>query len=201
MREPKKGELFRYFSRNIFRGIVAFILLLVALLIFKQFVDEHYETYIKPVADQPIYVFSFFFISEITTGFIPPEMFMFLYLNSPALKFWKIVTLMTILSYIGGLCAFYIGRYFGTKGIVEKWKQHERYSKFIYYYNRFDGVMLIIAATTPVPYALVSMISGALGNTTIHYIKYAFTTRFIRFYLYAYVLWETGNIDFSFLFR
>jgi membrane protein YqaA with SNARE-associated domain len=201
MPEQKKRELLKYFSGNVIRGIIAFAIMLVALVALKQLVDEHYESYIKPVADKPLYVFTFFFVSELTTGFIPPEMFMFLYLNSPALKFWKVVTLMTVLSYIGGLCAFYIGRYLGKKGHVERWQKNERYAKFIDYYKRFDGIMLIIAATTPVPFALISMISGALGNTTMHYIKYAFTTRFIRFYLYAYVLWETGNIDFSALFR
>lgn len=196
-----RNELLKYFSGNLVRGVVAFAVLLVALITLKQLMHEHYESYIKPVADRPVYVFTFFFLSELTTGFVPPEMFMFLYLNGPVVRYWKVVTLMTLLSYIGGLCAFYVGRYLGNKGHIERWKHHPRYARFIDYYNRFDGIMLIIAATTPLPFALISMLSGALGNTVMHYMKFAFTTRFIRFYLYAYVLWETGKIDFTSLFR
>jgi membrane protein YqaA with SNARE-associated domain len=197
----KRKELFRYFSGNILRGIVAFVALLLVLLTFKNIVNEHYETWIRPVADQPFIVFSFFFLNEVTFGFLPPEIFMFLYLKDSAWVYWKWVTVMTVLSYIGGAGAFYIGRYLGTKGHLERWRANPRYGKFIEYYDKFDGILIIIAATTPVPFPLISMISGALGHTFWHYAKYAFTTRFIRFYLYAYVLWETGKIDFSALFR
>jgi len=197
----KRKELFKYFSGNVLRGILAFAALLLVLLTFKNIIDEHYETWIRPISDQPLIVFSFFFLNEVSFGFLPPEIFMFLYMNDGKWVYWKWVTVMTILSYIGGTGAFYIGRYLGTKGHLERWRLNPRYGKFIEYYDKFDGVLIVIAAVTPLPFALISMISGALGHTFLHYAKYAFTTRFIRFYLYAYVLWETGKIDFSALFR
>jgi len=197
----KRNELFKYFSGNIIRGAIGFVLLLLLLLTLKHFMDEYYEDWIVPVADRPVYVFSFFFISEITSGFIPPEVFMFLYLKKPTLTFWKIVAFMTLLSYIGGACAFFIGRYFGRRGHLERWRESPRYGKLIEYYDKFDGILLVIAAVTPLPFALVSMVSGALNHTFWHYMKFAFSVRFLRFFPYAYLLWKFGKVDWMQFFK
>ena len=190
----KQKELLHFFTTNFVRGLIMFAFLLLVFVIFRSFVSAHYEAWIRPIANQVGLVYSIFFINELIVGFIPPEFFMFLHIEEAPKTFWKFVSLMTILSYLGGACAYAIGRLTQNTGFVKKHLKNPVNAVYLDYYKRFGGIVILIAAITPVPFALTSLLSGTLNYPFSSYLKYA-SLRFLRFYPYAYILYTTGSID------
>lgn len=191
MTEYRK-EFRRFFTASFLRGLVAFVVVLGLFLVFRNYVNEHYEAWVAPVRDKPVIVYTFFFINELVLGLIPPEFFMFLHVGDSEWVFWQYVTLMCGLSYAGGMLAFYFGKSTRRTRFMRKIIVSPRARQWVMYYHKFGGILILIAAITPVPFALTSLLSGALDYDFKSYLKYA-SVRFLRFYPYAYAVYYLGQ--------
>lgn len=187
-----KKEIRQFLGKNLLQGLLAFAVLLVFFVFFKNFVQEHYQAWVTPVRDQPWIVYSVFFINELVLGLIPPEFFMFLHVQDSPTVFWLYVTLMTVLSYAGGTTAFVVGKRTRRTRFMRTIMVGKQARRWIMYYHRFGGILILIAAITPVPFALTSLISGVLDYDFKDYVKYAWV-RFLRFYPYAYAVYYLGT--------
>lgn len=185
-------EFRQFFTRNFFQGLLGFVLILVAFIVFQNFIKDHYEEWVLPIRDKPLIVYSIFYLNELVLGLIPPEFFMFLHVQDPPVTFWKFVTIMTVLSYAGGISAYYFGKATQRSRFMRVILVSPRFRPWRTRYNKFGGVLILIAAVTPVPFALTSLISGALNYSFKSYLKYAFV-RFLRFYPYAYAVYYLGK--------
>jgi len=71
------------------------------------------------------------------------------------------------------------------------------HEKFLFRYERFlrkyGGFLVIVAAATPLPFSGICMLVGAVQYNFGRFLMFA-ATRFLRFGLYAYVIWQANAI-------
>lgn len=188
-------EIFMFFSKNLLKGILAFIAIIIALLILKHFVDKYNLVFLSYIKDYPLAIYSLFLINEISLGILPPEIFMMLYTAETPEIYWKWISLMTLLAYLSGSIAFLVGIKIKKTIWYNNLTKQPNIQKYLFYYKRFDGALLSIAAMTPLPFSIISIISGATGHTFLHFVKYSFPFRFIRFFAYGYLLYNAFEAD------
>lgn len=185
MSEHRK-ELWRFVTANLFKGLLWFVLIVLAFVIFRNLFDD-YEKVLEGLQGRPFLIYSVFFLSEMSFGLIPPEVLMeiFSYPDKQWL-FWVHISIMTVLSYLGGIVAFYIGRLLDKVDVVHRFTANPKFAGNIELYKKYGGVLILISAVTPVPFATVSLISGALGFPLRTYLMWA-APRVLRFVVYGYL--------------
>lgn len=186
MSEHRK-ELWRFITSNLLKGFLWFGLIVLAFVIFRHLFDD-YERVLEGLQGRPFLIYSIFFLSEISLGLIPPEVIMEIYKSQGASWYWLHIGIMTVLSYLGGVVAFYIGRLLDKVDVVHKLTANPKFAGNINLYKKYGGVLILISAVTPVPFATVSLISGALGFSFRTYLLWA-SPRILRFVVYGYLFW------------
>jgi uncharacterized membrane protein YdjX (TVP38/TMEM64 family) len=187
-----KRDFYNYFSQNLIRGFIYLILLIVVLVLAKKYFATQYEAIEHWVSDDYWLMFLIFLISEIFVGVIPPELFMIWTKDDPATLYEWVIVAMSIISLGAGWINFYVGgrigeatffrRFFGRK--LKKYKRR---------YEQYGGGIIIVAALTPLPFALISLIAGSLAYPVKKYLKYS-TFRILRFVVYGLIIWFYGGI-------
>ncbi len=124
------------------------------------------------------------FISEIVIGFLPPDLFI---LWSQSLPYpWLMVLLLSTLSYLAGIVSYLIGERLHHLPKVHEWIDVKFAVQFTQI-RRFGGLLVVLAALTPLPFPIISTIAGMVGYRFRWYLMAALT-RFLRFALYAAVV-------------
>ncbi len=134
----------------------------------------------------PVTIFSLFFTSEIFMGLIPPEFF--IAWTSKTINPWLHVFLLSTLSYMVGLLAYYLGKKLFLLTAVRKYLE-TKVSKHIDNLKRWGGVFIFIGAMLPVPFSMVSLTSGLINYKIKHYLLWSMF-RYVRFFLYALVVFR-----------
>lgn len=176
------------FYQFIFRNSLKIILILAVLLGIIVYIERHVIDFdelfqIILARMDTMYIFLIFFISESFLGLIPPDFFI-VWANSfedPLLA----VSLLATLSYLGGLISQRIGYLISyhpkiNRYITLRFSQHYKSIK------KWGAVFIVIAALFPLPYAIISLISGILRYPFDRFI-FISIVRIPRFYLYAYL--------------
>ena len=178
----KKSGLLSFLFANIIKVllIIGFVVLLVWLL----------NELIINISDIPGYiianfhtgfVFVLFVLTESVLGMIPPDFFI-LWVSEFS-NFYLMVGLLGVLSYVGGLNAFFLGVLIRRIPFIRRWVE-KHYSDNIHKIRKWGAVFIILAAIFPLPYATVCTLAGV--------VKYPFTNllyiglfRIARFFIYA----------------
>ena len=175
----KKKGLYDYMWVNVLKIIVLYILIIVPLiLIVKHLVDFNsiFSTITQNFSDA--YVLTIFFISESFLGMIPPDIFMIwaTKFNSPIL----ILTILGVLSYIGGAISFQIG--YGLSKVPKISAYIElKLETYILLTRKWGGAFIVIAALFPFsPLSLVVMAAGMLKYPFRLYLFFGLS-RIVRF--------------------
>lgn len=135
----------------------------------------------------PIAVISWLFASEVVIGVLPPEGFI-LWAKSFSQPYGMVFILASV-SYLGGLISFFIGTRLYRLPRIHRWVD-EKFSDQITQIKRFGGLLIALAALTPLPYPLISMIAG-LAGVRFHLFARVALIRYLRFFIYAAVLFGT----------
>ena len=124
------------------------------------------------------------FASEIMVGILPTDLFIIWTksLSHP----WLMVGILASLSYLAGVISYGIGQQLHRLPRVKRWVD-EKFAAQFTKIRRFGGLLVVLAALTPLPFPLVSTIAGMVGYRFQWYL-WAALTRFIRFALYAAVI-------------
>ncbi len=184
-RYNKKVGLYRFFKNN-YRSILIIAGAFIALvLLLNYFFDiETIATYIVDNYST-LFVLLIFYSSETILGLIPPDFFI---LWVKAFQYpYLMVGVLAIISYLGGLTAYGIGRRLRNIKRIKMYLE-DRYREHVHKIRKWGGIFIVIAALLPLPYATICMLSGVL--------KYPFTRllylgifRIARFFIYALVLY------------
>ncbi len=134
----------------------------------------------------PFGLISLFFFSEISIGFITPEL-LIVWADETLKPKWMLI-LLASLSYVAGILGYFLGQFWRTRAFVRNFIL-ERYSETFIQLNHFGGLLIILAALTPLPYPIVSQLSG-VNNYPFQ--KFALLTlvRFLRFAIYGALLYK-----------
>jgi|GEM_PF-4309585 len=100
----------------------------------------------------------------------------------------KIVSYCTIFSVAGGIVGYMIGLWgyemFG-QSIIRTYGYTQQVDTIRNYYEQYGLIFLIIASLTPVPYKLVTILSGVMSFNIVLFIIVSLIARGIRFWLVA----------------
>ena len=134
----------------------------------------------------PAGLISVFFFSEVSFGFITPEL-LIVWADETLKPNWMLALLAT-LSYTAGIASYFIGRFWSTRKIVRE-RILERNATTMDQLRRFGGLLIILAALTPLPYPIVCQLSG-MNKYPFKYFVWITLVRFLRFGLYGVLLFS-----------
>ncbi|MFT6947785.1 MAG: membrane protein YqaA with SNARE-associated domain [Vicingaceae bacterium] len=181
----KRKGVYTFLWKNSLKIIAGFGILIGAFLIFKEFVPN-YNTKLESLLNSinTGWALSIFFISETILGLIPPDLFIIWSkkFDSP----YTMVSLLAMLSYLGGTIAYFIGKYIGSLPKIENWIL-AKFSNHFQLIQSWGGVLIVFAALFPLPFSSICLVAGAVRFPFKTFLLLALF-RFIRFFGYALVL-------------
>lgn len=169
------------------KAFLPIIVVLLALFLFNKYVfdiNKGLETITATFSRVGILIT--FFVSETILGLIPPEIFIAWTkkTNEPILN----LSLLAILSYVGGLASYFIGKktlkITSVKNYLEvKMAANLKNTK------KWGGFLILVGALLPLPFSIACFAAGM--------IKYPFKNvvffglfRFLRFVIYAWAIFK-----------
>lgn len=183
----KRTGVYTFLWKNSLKVLGVFALFIGAILFIKSQIpdfDQKLEALLNEFNTPS--VLTIFFLSESLLGLIPPDFFIVW-----AKKFsfpYGMVGLLAILSYLGGVTSYFIGKYIGGLPKVDAWIK-KKFIKHFTLIKKWGGVLIVFAALFPLPFSAVCIVAGA-----VRFPLPAFFTlglfRFIRFFGYALVLFK-----------
>ncbi len=134
----------------------------------------------------PLSILSIFLASESFLGLIPPEIFIAWASKtaSPILY----LTALACLSYLGGIFSFLMGRYLYKIPSVYNYIE-VKMSKHIKMIRKWGGFLIVVGALLPIPFSMTSIAAGLIHYKFRNYLLFGLL-RFVRFYLYALVIFN-----------
>lgn len=191
MQEAKR-DFYNYFSQNLIKGFVYLLLLIAALVLAKRYFSEQYDLIEHWVSDDYWLMFLIFLISEVFVGILPPELFMAWTKDDPALLYEWVIIAMSLLSIGAGWINFYFGNKIGEMAYFKRFfgKKLKKYRKR---YDEYGAGIIIVAALTPLPFALISLIAGSLSYSSKKYLIFS-SFRILRFVVYGLIIWNVSSI-------
>ena len=107
-------------------------------------------------------------ISFIESSFfpIPPDIFLIPLVLAQREKAFRLALYCTIASVLGGYFGYSIGYLLDEAvltPLLEKWHLINAFNDFKGWYNEWGAWVVFIAGTTPFPYKIVTIASGAVG--------------------------------------
>lgn len=132
------------------------------------------------------FVLSLFFVSESLLGLIPPDFFI-VWSNSTSHPL-IMLTALALLSYFGGLTAYFIGRKIASFPKVNNWLTL-RYSSHFATLHKYGGFLIVFSALFPLPFSTITLVAGML-DYPFKKLSLLGLTRLLRFFIYASVLYR-----------
>jgi len=178
---------YRFVWKSVKKAILPIVLFIAALwsidrwvLDIEQMLVTVTETY------SPLGIISVFFASESLLGLIPPELF--IAWSGKSASPILFLSLLALASYLGGVISYFIGRWMTKipavhEAIEVKMAQHIKNTR------KWGGFLIIVGALLPIPFAMTSIASGIIKFPFPSYLMFGLL-RFVRFYLYALVIFE-----------
>ena len=126
---------------------------------------------------------------------IPPDVMIIPMVISNRAAAWKIATICTVTSVLGGLAGYAIGYFFydavGAK-IVELYGYGPKFEEFRSTYIEYGAWIVAVGGLTPFPYKVITMASGLFALDPIIFIFTSLLSRGLRFFVEAALLWKFG---------
>ncbi|MBZ0326281.1 MAG: VTT domain-containing protein [Altibacter sp.] len=164
--------------------ILGFIILVVLL---NQFVFDFSEFFTHITNTYaPVGILSVFFASESLLGLIPPEIF--IAWSDKTASPMVYLTLLAILSYLGGIVSYFIGKMILRIPAVYNYVE-VKMEKHLRNVRKWGGFLIIVGALLPIPFSMTSMAAGTINYRFRNYLLFG-TLRFVRFYLFALAIFN-----------
>ncbi|MCK4678994.1 MAG: VTT domain-containing protein [Bacteroidales bacterium] len=189
----KERGLFRYVGRNVLMIIVLYVIFIfLVFLIGKYLIDFNrlFHGLFNTLSDR--FVIILFFASESFMGLVPVDLFVIW-----TQKFEKPVpylALLGILSYVGGVISYQIGRW------ISRWPKIKAYtekklSNYIDFVRKWGGAFIIFAALFPfTPFSLVVISVTMLKYPFKQFLLFALA-RIVRFVIQGVLFFDILNMD------
>ncbi|WP_281753569.1 YqaA family protein [Neptunitalea chrysea] len=173
---------YSFVGKSIYKAIIPIVIFIIALVCVHFFVIDindalAYATEHFP----PLGVLGMFFASESILGLIPPEIFI-AWSSKLAHPYLYLAALAT-LSYTGGIISYAMGRSIANIPSVFNYLEGSM-SKHIKNMRKWGGLLIIVGATLPLPFALSSMAAGIIKFPFKSYLAFGLL-RFVRFLVYG----------------
>jgi membrane protein YqaA with SNARE-associated domain len=173
--------------RSLLKLLIIVAVLAVILILAQQFINDFHSKIQIFLQEWDIpTALSVFFISEIFLGLIPPDFFI-AWADSTSHPI-LILNILAVLSYIGGVIAFNIGRWIRHFPKIHNWLE-KKFDQHLVEIRKYGGFLIVFSALLPLPFSTASMVAGMINYPRKSFLLLGLT-RFLRFYLYALVLFH-----------
>lgn len=180
----------KFLLKNLLKGFIWLAVILLLFFFVQNNIDATVYQKYKHYLDNETRVFTVYIFSELLFGIFPPELFMIWAMEKKDLVIYiNIVSLLALISYLAGTVAFYFGRYLNST-LFYRYIRKRFLNKYEKLLNEYGVYLIIVAATTPIPYSAVCMMVGAVKYPPKRFFIYSLF-RFVRFAAYSFIVWET----------
>jgi membrane protein DedA with SNARE-associated domain len=183
----------KFLIKNIARGLLWFAVIITVFILAEDYIQTTFARDIEAIHDKPVLLYMIFFASEVVFGLIPPEFFMMVWvLHGVTIPVFIVnLAILTLISYVAGIIGYFIGKNFSKTTFYKKMSERylQRYEGSL---KKYGGFMVIVGATTPVPYSATCMLAGSI-NLDFKYFLLICITRIIRFSIYGWMVWSFPN--------
>ncbi|MEQ8240450.1 MAG: VTT domain-containing protein [Cyclobacteriaceae bacterium] len=192
--KKENAERTSFLLRNLFKGLIWLGVIVGGYFYLKNHYNFSLEDILGPIYDKPLLIYLLFLSSEVVFGIIPPELFMIWSLRMEVLiDYVGNIAALSVISYISGLLGYYIGSHFSTTQLYATIKKNYL-GKFEKHFTRYGGFLVVVAALTPIPFSGICMLMGAVKYPYKTFLVIS-TSRFLRFAVYAFIIWETNILQ------
>lgn len=178
---------YEFVRKSLTKSILPISLVVIAVFVIHHYFVDFNVLFNNVVENySPIIILSVFFASESLLGIVPPEIFIAWAGKSAEPIFY--LSMLALLSYCGGIISFFIG-----KSISKLPKVHEylevKMLKHLKMIRKWGGFLIVVGALLPIPFAITSIAAGIIHYKFRNYLLFGLL-RFLRFYLYALVIFN-----------
>jgi membrane protein YqaA with SNARE-associated domain len=136
-------------------------------------------------------------VSFAESSFFPviPELMLIPMVLEQRQKAWRIATVCTIASVLGGAFGYAIGFYLFQavgQGIIDFYGLQASFAAFKAAFAKWGFLIILGKGLTPIPYKLVTIASGVSGYNFWLFMLASLVTRGGRFFLVTALLWKYG---------
>ena len=127
---------------------------------------------------------------------IPPDPFLIALILVNRNSFLLYISLCTIFSILGGITGYYIGFVFWEEigiHITEHLALTNHVNDFKELYNTNGSLAVFVAGVSPIPYKLVTLLSGISGMNFLYFCIFSILSRGLRFFLVGLLVYYFGN--------
>ena len=126
---------------------------------------------------------------------IPPDPFLIALIVANKKNFIFYSLLCTVFSLLGGITGYYIGFIFWDEigiHITEYLALTDQINSFKELYNANGSLAVFIAGVSPIPYKLVTIISGISSMNFLYFCFFSGLSRGLRFFLIGFLIFWFG---------
>jgi membrane protein YqaA with SNARE-associated domain len=127
---------------------------------------------------------------------IPPDVLIIPMVLAARARAWRIATVCTVASVIGGFAGYAIGLFLFeqvARPILAFYGYMDKFESFQALYNHWGAWIVFGAGVTPFPYKVVTIASGLTGLNPAVFGVASVLSRGLRFFLVAGLLWKFGE--------
>ena len=184
----------KYIVQKIFWTILALFVVVIINILLNKYAGGYFNDIAQRVSKNYTITGVAFFLSEILIGIFPAELFMMIYQSKGWSEYLLIVLILGIISSLCGFLAFLAGRYLNAAKIARMVVLQKKFKKYGDMFMKYGWVVIILAATTPLPFALISFIAGYFKFSPATFLKIIVPVRIARFFISAYFIKYSINL-------
>jgi membrane protein YqaA with SNARE-associated domain len=127
---------------------------------------------------------------------IPPDLILVPMSLAEPKKAWHYAAICTVASVLGGILGYYIGSaLYDSVGqyIVKLYGYGPRIDTLRDFYGKWGWAFILVKGLTPIPFKLVTIVSGLLGYNFALFVGLAALTRGARFFILAAAMNRYGD--------
>jgi membrane protein YqaA with SNARE-associated domain len=127
---------------------------------------------------------------------IPPDVILVPMSLAKPQRAWRYAFICTLASVAGGTLGYAIGALlFDTLGqwLIHAYGYGQRVAELEDFYARWGALVILVKGLTPIPYKLVTIVSGLLGYNFAMFVLLSLLTRGARFFILAGALNAFGD--------
>ena len=127
---------------------------------------------------------------------IPPDVILAPMTVAQPKKAWFYATICTLASVAGGVVGYLIGAFlFDTVGqwLINLYGYGQKMDALKEFYAQWGAIFILVKGLTPIPYKLVTIVSGVLGYNFLLFVLLSIITRGLRFFILAAMFNRFGD--------
>lgn len=191
--ENKRKGVYAFMGKTALKIILIYLAIMIpAVLISKYLID--FNAIFKYLTGRfpDIFVLTLFLLSESFLGMIPPDLFVIwsAKFNEP----FVILTILGVLSYLGGVISYYIGYWISGKKKIKDYSERAL-DKYIGLVRKWGGAFIIISALFPFsPFSMVVIAVSLFKYPFRLYLLFGLS-RIVRFIIQGVFYLNILNMD------